>query len=166
MTSTEVSIGLSSCTYNTQLWYKHVHTCTDMYMCIPVYIYCALSLTVLLPFPAPEYRSWLLCYSLPVLHGLLPDPYFTHYALLVAAMHILLYDAISQSALQIDDICLHRFYVKLSDLYGELFSLCTCRYILSFEYSMLIMLERHVVISLFLKIISVFPFFLNLISLF
>ena len=39
---------------------------------------------------ASEYRSWMLFYSLPVLPGLLAEPYFSHYALLVAALHILL----------------------------------------------------------------------------
>ena len=31
---------------------------------------------------ASEYLSWLLKYSLPVIHGVLPEPYLTHYTLL------------------------------------------------------------------------------------
>ena len=45
---------------------------------------------------ACEFTSWLLYYSLPVLHGILPDPYFTHYSLVVAAVHLLLSDTITE----------------------------------------------------------------------
>ena len=55
-------------------------------------------LLYLLFFPASEHRSWVLYYSLPVLFGLLPDLYFTHYCQLVAAMHTLLGDCIILAA--------------------------------------------------------------------
>lgn len=67
---------------------------------------------------ASEYRSWVLYFSLPVLQGILPDPFFTHYALLVAAMQLLLSDSISPAALQSAEQYLHRFYEMFADLYG------------------------------------------------
>lgn len=67
---------------------------------------------------ASEYRSWLLCYSLPVLNGILADPYFTHYSLLVAAMHILLSECITPSELRRAELYIHRFYEMFATLYG------------------------------------------------
>ena len=67
---------------------------------------------------ASEYRSWVLYFSLPVLHGILPDPFFSHYSLLVAATHILLGESISQSALRCAEQYLHRFYEMFANLYG------------------------------------------------
>ena len=49
---------------------------------------------------ALEFHSWLLYYSLPVIHGVLPESLFTHYTLLVAALHILLSMSISHSDLR------------------------------------------------------------------
>ena len=63
--------------------------------------YCNSCLLLFTKHVASEFRSWLLYYSLPVLHGILPDPYFTHYLLLVAAMHLLLSDVIT-------DVMLHK----------------------------------------------------------
>lgn len=68
---------------------------------------------------ASEYRSWLLYYSLPVIHGVLPEPFFTHYTLLVAALHILLSTSISQSNLRRATRYLDRFYENFSALYGQ-----------------------------------------------
>ena len=68
---------------------------------------------------ALEFRAWLLFYSLPVLDGILQDPYFTHYALLVAAMHVFLSDDISQSEFRWAEICIHRFCRNFADLYGK-----------------------------------------------
>ena len=44
---------------------------------------------------ASEFRSWILFYSLPLLH-VLPPLYFHHFALLVCAIHILLQKQLSQ----------------------------------------------------------------------
>ena len=68
---------------------------------------------------ASDYRSWVLYFSLPVLYGILPEPYFTHYALLVAAMHILLGEDTSESSLERAGIYLGQFYQNFSSLYGQ-----------------------------------------------
>ena len=74
---------------------------------------------------ASEYRSWMLYFSLPVLHDILPDPYFTHYSLLVAAMHIMLGKTISTQRLKIGEEYLRRFYEMFSSLYGKRIRNCT-----------------------------------------
>ena len=71
-----------------------------------------------LPPTASEFRSWLLYYSLPVLHEILPNPYFAHYALLVAAMHIYLGDSITQSDFRWAELVIHRFCESFAELYG------------------------------------------------
>lgn len=68
---------------------------------------------------ASEHRSWLLYFSLPVLHGLLPEPFYTHYTLLVAAMHILLSTSISPSALGRAKKYLGKFCQTFAALYGN-----------------------------------------------
>lgn len=68
---------------------------------------------------ASEYRSWVLYFSLPVLNGLLPEPYYTHYTLLVAAVHTLLSSSITQSALRRAEVCLEKFCEKFAALYGN-----------------------------------------------
>lgn len=89
--------------------------------------YTALHMCLCLIFPASDYGSWLLHYSLPVLQGILPDPYFTHYCLLVAAMHVFLADCVSLSSLSAAEQYLHRFCQMFAALYGT----CTCTYILT-----------------------------------
>ncbi len=74
--------------------------------------------------PGSEYRSWLLFYSLPVLSGLLPDPYFTHLSLLVAAMCIYHADEITASELERAKSFLDVFYQHYGNLYG-MFSMAT-----------------------------------------
>ena len=69
-------------------------------------------------FTASEYLSWVLYLSLPVLVEL-PEPYFTHYSLLVVAMHILLGQSISLQFLLMAEKYLLRFYQMLSSLYGK-----------------------------------------------
>ena len=75
---------------------------------------------------ASEHRSWLLYYSLPVLH-ILPDPYFTHYNLIVAAMHIMLGRSVSTESLQQGKQYILQLYEMLSHLYGKRVS-CTYQY--------------------------------------
>ena len=45
-------------------------------------------------FTGSEMRSWILFYSFPDLLGVLPQPFFSHLTLLVAALHILWADKI------------------------------------------------------------------------
>ena len=47
-------------------------------------------------FKASEYRSFLLHYSLPIFHNILPINYWNHYALLVISIHTLLQQSISE----------------------------------------------------------------------
>lgn len=68
---------------------------------------------------ASDYRSWVLYFSLPVLHGKLEEPYFSHYALLVAAMHILLSQSIPKRSLVKADRYLQRFCETFASLYGQ-----------------------------------------------
>lgn len=68
---------------------------------------------------ASEYRSWVFYFSLPILDGILPEPYFSHYALLVAAIHILFGDEIQSAALTRADLYLRRFYEVFASLYGQ-----------------------------------------------
>jgi len=58
---------------------------------------------------ASELRNWLLYYSLPLLLDYLPPVYWHHYALLVAAMHILLGDLIPASFIDIVEQILYDF---------------------------------------------------------
>ena len=67
-----------------------------------------------------EFRSWVLYYSLPVLHGSLPDIYFSHYALLVTAMHIFLGENINQPDFRRAELYITKFYEMFADLYGML----------------------------------------------
>lgn len=67
---------------------------------------------------AKEFRSWLLFYSLPVLHGVLREEYYQHYALLVVAIWLLLQSSISQEDVDIAERLLNHFCFKFSLLYG------------------------------------------------
>ena len=93
-----------------------MHTCTHcIFLCIYKYTMTTCS------FSPPSFRISLMATILlpPVLHGILPDPYFTHYALLVAAMHVFLSAHISESDFRRAELCLQRFYEIFADMYGE-----------------------------------------------
>ena len=72
----------------------------------------------ILPKPGSEFQGWLLWYSLPVLEGMLPDPYYKHYTYFVAAIGLLLKSDISTDELQTADDHLESFCQQMSDLYG------------------------------------------------
>ena len=65
-----------------------------------------------------QLRAWLLFFSLPVLNGILPEPYFSHYSNLVAATHIVLSDAISTADLISADYFFKKFYSQIASHYG------------------------------------------------
>lgn len=69
-------------------------------------------------FPASEYRTWILYYSLPVLSGVLPLPYYEHLRLFVCSLHILLSSKITQEMLVTAEDLLDKFYLKFQQLYG------------------------------------------------
>ncbi|CAG2213138.1 unnamed protein product [Mytilus edulis] len=70
-------------------------------------------------FKATELQAWLLYYSLPCLHGFLPDVYLKHLALLSEGIYILLSDNITSQDLQKAKENLSKFYKDFAILYGE-----------------------------------------------
>ena len=79
---------------------------------------------IFVTFIGSELRNWLLFYSLPVLKDVLPNPYLSHYALLVAALSLLSSDKVSSSDLEAAAEYLRQFYQKFHDLYGKV-HVCT-----------------------------------------
>ena len=70
-------------------------------------------------FKASEYRSFLLYYSLPILHDILPRNYRNHYALLVISIHTLLQQSISETQTQRCDEMIKKICFQFEDLYGR-----------------------------------------------
>ena len=66
-----------------------------------------------------EFQGWLLWYSLPVLSGILPEPYYQHYSCFVATIGMLLEAHITREDLEKANDLLETFCRKMSDLYGE-----------------------------------------------
>jgi len=60
-----------------------------------------------------------LFFAIPVLNGILPMPYFNHLCYLVAAVYIVLSDAIQESDLSNTDRLLKAFYSQCAQLYGK-----------------------------------------------
>ena len=73
---------------------------------------------------ASEFRSWVLYYSLPVLNDILPEPYLSHYALLVGAVHVFLSDNITKDMFLWADAALQKFCELFEELYGKKPSSC------------------------------------------
>lgn len=63
-------------------------------------------------------------FSIPILHGILPNPYLTHFSLLVAAILILSSENITQDDLGNAADYLKEFYLNFPHLYGRF----TCNY--------------------------------------
>ena len=80
------------------------------------HIFCVFSMHI-----GSQHQSWLLYFALPVLHGVLPRPYFVHLAKLVAALHILSSDNISLEKLHEADVLLGDVYQHFPRLYGMSF---------------------------------------------
>ena len=74
----------------------------------------------MLNYTGTEFQGWLLWYSLPILKGILPEPYYTHYAGLVAGIGLLLQVPISSVNFQIAERLVHDFCRKITNLYGRL----------------------------------------------
>ena len=70
-------------------------------------------------YKASEYRSFLLYYSLPVLHDILPEDYWNHYALLVVSIYYLLQQSISEEQLANSEKMLKKFCMQFEILYGR-----------------------------------------------
>ena len=69
-------------------------------------------------FPANEFRAWLLHYSVPVLRGILPNLYLSHFATLVWAVHTLLLDRIPKMRLALAEKLCDDFNRLTLTLYG------------------------------------------------
>ncbi|XP_037525297.1 uncharacterized protein LOC119402235 [Rhipicephalus sanguineus] len=70
---------------------------------------------------AKELENWLLCYSVPVLHGILDKAYLQHWACLVEALHIMLQHTISPAELAIAEELFLEFHVRAEVLFGKSF---------------------------------------------
>ncbi|XP_078584067.1 uncharacterized protein LOC144866504 isoform X1 [Branchiostoma floridae x Branchiostoma japonicum] len=68
---------------------------------------------------ASEFRSWLLYYSMPLLHDVLPAEYVAHYFLLVSAIWTLASDDITTADLTTAGLRLDAFCKSFEELYGE-----------------------------------------------
>ena len=82
-------------------------------------VYCMFVCKFFLILLASELQSWLLYYSLPCLHGILPDKYLAHFACFVEGIYILLGDAITPTQLSRAKYLLCLFYKDYQALYGE-----------------------------------------------
>ena len=58
-------------------------------------------------------------YSLPVLKEILPNPYLSHYSLLVVGVLLLSSELISPEDIRVARFALNKFYEKFPDLYGK-----------------------------------------------
>lgn len=69
-------------------------------------------------FTASEFRNWILYFSIPVLHGVLPDPYFSHFSLLVGALQLLSSSVVTKDDLNYAGDCIMSFLSQFTNLYG------------------------------------------------
>ncbi|KAK3913547.1 Receptor-like kinase TMK4, partial [Frankliniella fusca] len=75
----------------------------------------------ILYFKASELRALLLFYSLPAFKPYLPKKYFQHWMLLVAAIHLLLKDSISNEEINVAEVMLRCFVRDVGTLYHNKF---------------------------------------------
>ena len=68
---------------------------------------------------ASEYCAFLLYYSLPVLSGILPSPYLSHFSLLVMSIHTLLQQSISDRQILQCENMINLFCQQFEILYGQ-----------------------------------------------
>ena len=68
---------------------------------------------------ASEFRSFLLYYSLPLLHNVVPPEYFIHLSLLVFSTRKLLSSSVSHTDLDVAEKFLAIFCEKYKELYGD-----------------------------------------------
>ena len=70
-------------------------------------------------FPGAELRNWLLYFALPVLRGVLPNLFLSHFALFVGAIYLYSSQRISYQEHQLGQSLLEQFYEQFSALYGR-----------------------------------------------
>ena len=67
---------------------------------------------------ATELQNWFLFYSVPILDGILPRPYFIHYCKLIQGVSILLGSHITPGLLNVAESSLKDFYKDMEEFYG------------------------------------------------
>lgn len=77
------------------------------------------SLSVRRYWKATEWQQWLLCFSLPCLHGILKPLYLQHFALLVRGITLLLQDQVTQEDVSGSIDCLVQFALDVETLYDK-----------------------------------------------
>ena len=82
-------------------------------------IICLISGALTLCLIGSELRNWVLYFSLPVLNEILPDPYYTHFAHFVGAIHLLSASKVLRDDLETAEALLSTFYAQFSELYGK-----------------------------------------------
>ena len=70
-------------------------------------------------YKASEYRSFLLYYSLPILHDILPQVYWNHYARFVVSIYYLTQQSISDQQLDYCEQSIKQFCSQFESLYGR-----------------------------------------------
>uniref|UniRef100_A0A7M5XKP2 Uncharacterized protein n=1 Tax=Clytia hemisphaerica TaxID=252671 RepID=A0A7M5XKP2_9CNID len=68
-------------------------------------------------FKANECRNWMFYYAPMILNGILPDPYFSHFLLVVNGIFILQKEEITETELEFAEKCLKRFAVDMKEVY-------------------------------------------------
>ena len=68
---------------------------------------------------ASEFQNWVLLYAIPVLEGILPEPYYGHFGKLICAISILLSCEIDRSLLTRAEMYLNDFCKGMEELYGK-----------------------------------------------
>lgn len=76
------------------------------------------SITTWKQWKASEWRNWLLYYSLPCLHGILPLVYLKHLSLLVQAIYNLSQESITPQEMDQSEALLTKFVHRFEELFG------------------------------------------------
>lgn len=88
------------------------------------------SLSDLTHWKTSEFRNFLFLWSLPVLYGVLPEPYYVHFCLLVKAIHILSKECITQMELESAEKCLFKFVENFQNMYSARYLTMNCHQLL------------------------------------
>lgn len=88
------------------------------------------SLSDLTHWKTSEFRNFLFLWSLPVLYGVLPEPYYVHFCLLVKAIHILSKEYIAQMELESAEKCLFKFVENFQNMYSARYLTMNCHQLL------------------------------------
>lgn len=68
---------------------------------------------------AAELRSWLFCYSVPILMDMMTSPYYYHICAFVEAILLLCTDSVSPSHTDKSEVLLNYFVSLFGTLYGD-----------------------------------------------